>query len=36
LLDELALEILEGKVKEGDIVIVDYDDKKDKLIFKKK
>ncbi len=36
LLDELALEILEGKVKEGDIVIVDYDDKKDRLIFKKK
>ncbi len=36
LLDELALEILEGKVKEGDTVIVDYDEKKDKLVFKKK
>ena len=36
LLDELAFEILEGKIKEGDTVIVDYDEKKDKLVFSKK
>ena len=36
LLDELAMEILEGKIKEDDTVIVDYDDQKDKLIFKRK
>ncbi len=36
LLDELAMEILEGKIKEGDIVIVDYDEQKDKLVFRRK
>ena len=36
LLDELAMEILEGKIKEGDTVIVDYDDQKDKLVFRRK
>ncbi len=35
LLDELAMEILEWKIKEWDKVIVDYDDQKDKLIFRK-
>jgi len=36
LLDELAMEILEGKIKEGDTVIVNYDEQKDKLVFKRK
>ena len=33
LLDELALEIIEGKIHEGDKIKVDYDKKKDKLTF---
>ncbi len=34
LLDELAMEIIEGKVHEGDKIQVSYDKKKDKLVFK--
>ncbi len=36
LLNELAMEILEWKIKEGDTVMVDYDQQKDKLVFKRK
>jgi ATP-dependent Clp protease ATP-binding subunit ClpC len=32
--DTLAEEILEDKVNEGDTVLMDYDEKKDKLFFK--
>jgi ATP-dependent Clp protease ATP-binding subunit ClpB len=35
IMDELALEIIEGKIKEGDKIIVDIDNK-DKVILKKK
>ncbi len=36
ILDELSLQIIEGKVKEGAIVIVDYDTKKDRVVIENK
>lgn len=36
LLDELSMEIIEGKIKEWDTVLIDFDKTRDKLIFQKK
>ncbi len=36
ILDPLAVEILEGKFKDGDTIVVDYDDSVKRIVFKKK